>query len=284
MTFVTVSTVKGAPGATTVALLLAQQFAGLLPNARTCILADCDVAGGDLGPLLGLPGVPGLASLALAARHGLTLELLMAHTQPSPHSPGLRALLGVAGPEQGGALNWIWKQLGDTLADPTVLAVADLGRVGADDRHSELGGRAVTNLLVTCDGVAALLHAKAACESAERSGRPLSIVVAGRRRWPLSHIAEATSAEVLGAVRFDPSDLSSVLSTGRRGHLRIGRRSDRRGALRCDVEALARKVADRIGSAELAAPAVPDPSSLQLWAGGRVAARRIGRRQAGSLA
>jgi hypothetical protein len=283
VTLLTVSTVKGAPGATTVALLLAQHFAGLLPKGPTCVLADCDVSGGDLAPILGLPAVPGLASLALAARHGLTLEQLIAHTQPLARLSGLRALLGVAGPEQGSALKWIWKQLGVTLADPAVLAVADLGRVGADDRHCELGESAVTNLLVTNDGIAALLHAKAACESAERSGRSLSIVVAGHRRWPLSHIAEATCAEVLGAVRFDASGLSSVVRTARRGRIPIRRRPDRHGALRSDVEALGRKVADRSGLAELLTPSVPDSASVPPSPRGRLAGSSF-RRQAESLA
>lgn len=278
MTLVTVPTVKGAPGGTTVALLLAQHFACVLSNGPTCVLAECDVSGGDLAPLLGLPGVPGLASLALAARHGLTIELLIAHTQALAQTSGLRALLGVAGPEQGTALNWIWNQLAATLADPAVVAVADLGRVGADDRHHELAERAVTNLLVTSDGIAPLLHAKAACESAERSGRSLSLVVAGRRRWPLSHVAEATRAEVLGAVRFDSSGLSSVLRTSRSAGDSSGRRSDRHGGLRCDVEALGRKVTDRSGIGELSTPAVVASTSEQSETSGRAAVRRFRRR------
>ena len=214
MTLVTVSTVKGAPGGTTVALLLGRSFADAAGQGRTALLAECDISGGDLAPTLGLPSVPGMASLALAGRHGLTVDLLLAHTQFQPSRPGLRFLLGVAGPEQGAALSWIWRDLGHLLTDPSLVVIADLGRCGVDGRHDELWQAAVTNLLVTTDGVASLLHTKAAVESAQNAGRALAVIVTGARRRRLSQIADVTKAEVLGAVRYDPAAVLSLLGRG----------------------------------------------------------------------
>lgn len=248
MTLVTVSTVKGAPGGTTVALLLARRFAeSRRRQGGTPVLAECDLSGGDLAPALGLLGVPGMASLAVAARHGLTEELLTGHAQVSSSLPDLRLLLGIAGPEQGAALSWMWRDLARLLSSPSLVAVADLGRCGIDDRQGELCRAAGANLLVTTDGVAALLHARAAVESAERDGCPLALVVTGVRRRRLSQIAEVTGAEVLGAIRYDPRAVSGVLQLGgspRRAGMSRGPQSSE-GALG-DVAAIASRLAGRL--------------------------------------
>jgi MinD-like ATPase involved in chromosome partitioning or flagellar assembly len=228
MTLLTVSTVKGAPGGSTIALLLAGAVTAAATDGRRCILAECDLSGGDLAPRLGLPGVPGVASLALAARHGLTVEILLAHTQSPAMTPQLNVLPGIAGPEQGMALGWILGELARVLADPSVVAIADLGRLRIDrDSNEELRSIAKANVLVTNDDVASLLHAKAAVESARASGTTLGIVLAGERRRRVSHVSQATGAEVVGAVRYDPDALSRLLDQGRaaRRGLRIPRRS-----------------------------------------------------------
>lgn len=212
MTLVTVSTVKGAPGGSTVALLLARVVAATLDGGRTSVLAECDLSGGDLAPRLGLPGVPGVASLALAARHGLTVDVLLAHTQASTGAERLRVLPGIAGPEQGMALSWILGDLGRAFADPSVVAVADLGRLRVGGDHAdELRRTATTNLLVTTDDVASLLHARAAVESARQLGTTFEIVVTGERTRRLAQVSGATGADVVGAVRFDRVGLSLLL-------------------------------------------------------------------------
>lgn len=212
MTLLTVSTVKGAPGGSTVALLLARVVAATLVGDGTCVLAECDLSGGDLAPRLGLPAIPGVASLALAARHGLTVEVLLAHTQASDCSPRLRVLPGVAGPEQGMALSWIMGDLGQALADPSIVAVADLGRLRGDvDDNDRLRRIATANLLVTKDDVASLLHSRAAVETARHAGTIFGIVLTGERTRRVSQVSGAIGAEVVGEVRFDPKALSLVL-------------------------------------------------------------------------
>jgi hypothetical protein len=211
VTLLTVSTVKGAPGGSTLALLLSTVIATRLDRDRTCVLAECDLSGGDLAPRLGVPAIPGVASLALAARHGLTVDLLLSHTQASPWAPRLRVLPGIAGPEQGRALSWMLADLGRALADPSIVAVADLGRLRGDDHNAELRRLATANLLVTNDDVASLLHSRAAVESSGHAGTTLGIVLAGDRTRRASQVSVATGADVLGAVRFDPRALSLLL-------------------------------------------------------------------------
>jgi len=270
LTLVTVSSVKGAPGGTTVALLLSRSLAGATVDSRTTLLLECDPAGGDLAPTLGLPGVPGLASLALAGRHGLTVDLLLAHAQAHPSRPELRLLLGVAGPEQGAALRWIWRDLACLLSAPSLLVVADLGRCGVDDRHGELCETAAANLLITTDDVASLLHAKAAVEASQRAGRAVGVIVTGERRRRLSQVSQAMNAEVLGAVRYDRPAVSSLLARGDAARFRVGeaRARARSDALLADVERIACRLATRVGIEASAAPA--------MCTGSRVSTSRLG--------
>jgi hypothetical protein len=202
------------------------------------VLAECDLSGGDLAPGLGLPGIPGIASLALVARHGLTIDLLLAHTQPSSSSR-LRVLPGIAGPEQGMALGWMLGDLGRALAEPSVVAVADLGRLrGDEDQNDELRSLATTNLLVTRDDVASLLHSRAAVESARRAGTSLEVILAGERTRPAPHVSAALGAEVVGAVRFDPRAVR-ILGDPRRHSIRRNPKAPRRArGLTSDIAAI----------------------------------------------
>ncbi len=211
MTLVTISTVKGAPGGSTVALLLAQGLAAG-SSGQDSFLVECDLAGGDLAPRLGLLGVPGLASLALAARLGITKETLLAHAQYSNRAPGLSLLVGIAGPEQGIALGWLLNSLAEVLSDQGVRGVADLGRlVLENDPNETFRRRAAANIVVTSDNVASLLHARAAIESTGRLGTSTSIVVVGRRVRRLSEVEEAIGSSVIGSVRFDEDALNELL-------------------------------------------------------------------------
>jgi Mrp family chromosome partitioning ATPase len=243
VTLVTVSTVKGAPGGSTVALLLARAIAARLLGDRACVLAECDLSGGDLAPGLGLPGIPGIASLALVARHGLTIDVLLAHTQSSASSSRLRVLPGIAGPEQGTALGWMLGDLGRALAEPSVVAVADLGRLrGDEDQNDELRSLATANLLVTRDDVASLLHSRAAVESARRAGICLGVILAGERTRQTSHISAALGAEVVGAVRFDPRAVRILRDPRRLSIRRKAKPPHRAHGLISDIEAIASKL------------------------------------------
>jgi hypothetical protein len=218
MTLVTISTIKGAPGGTTLGLLLAQAIGEKWSgpsSALPVLLVECDPCGGDIGPRLDLPGVPGLASLALAARHGFVATAVAQHTQTTACLPGTDLLLGVAGPEQGIALGWMLQPLANMVAELDRWAIADLGRVRpGDDLNDEFRRRAAVNVLVTHDTVASLLHIRAAAESYGLRDLTFHLVVVGERTHPISHIERTTATSVLGVIRFDPGGVTELLSRG----------------------------------------------------------------------
>jgi len=223
MTLVAVATAKGAPGGTTCAFLLARVLAehdadSLTSTATvaapgsTVLLVECDPAGGDLAPRLALPALPGLPSLALASRHGLTRTALLEHSQRSRVLPGVHLLPGVAGPEQGMALAWIFSELADELSARDVVAVADVGRIRSSaEPVTPFLERAASALLVVADSVPSLLHARAAVEMARGRDVELRLVVAGRREHSPTEITRATTAEVIGRIASDPAALTALV-------------------------------------------------------------------------
>lgn len=218
MTFTAVATVKGAPGATTTCLLLATALAeqparASAPPAGTGVfLVECDPSGGDLSPRLSLPSVPGLASLALASRHGLEPDMLVEHSQSLDRLPGVRLLAGVAGPDQGMALSWIYPELVGALRADDLCAVVDVGRVrSAEEPVMSVLGAARHCLLVATDSVPALLHVRACAEMVTALGVETGLVVVGDREHSSAEIARATGLEVVGSIGWDSAALAELL-------------------------------------------------------------------------
>jgi hypothetical protein len=141
MALVTVVSAKGAPGATTTAMLLASLW------PRPTVLVDADPAGGDVALRLpredGRPLDPqrGLLSLLPAARRGVPPELVHDHTQTA--LGGQPVLAGLAGPEQSSAVGPLWGVLADAFGRlPGADVVVDAGQVHAHSPHLALVDRA----------------------------------------------------------------------------------------------------------------------------------------------
>lgn len=106
MTSIVFFSAKGAPGATTMAMLTASLW------PRPVLLADCDPAGGDIGVRLpGDDGRPldvsrGLLSLLPQARRALEPSAVLDHTQRI--LGGTDVLVGLSGPEQATAGGPVW--------------------------------------------------------------------------------------------------------------------------------------------------------------------------------
>jgi hypothetical protein len=140
---------KGAPGVTTAAVALGAVW------PRPVLVAECDLAGGDL--VYRLPGeegmlnpAKGLLSLAATARKGLRPEQIGPHSQRL--SGGLDVLVGVGNAEQALGLTWLWSPLGRSFAIiPGIDVIADCGRLGA--------ASPITDLLREADMVVLLTHA-----------------------------------------------------------------------------------------------------------------------------
>jgi hypothetical protein len=141
MALVTVLSAKGAPGATTTAMLLASLW------PRPTVLVDADPAGGDVALRLprrdgrALDPQRGLLSLLPSARRGVPPELVHDHTQTA--LGGQPVLAGLAGPEQSLAVGPLWGTLADAFARlPGADVVVDAGQVHAHSPHLALVDRA----------------------------------------------------------------------------------------------------------------------------------------------
>jgi len=137
MSLVCVMSAKGAPGATTTAMLLAS----LWPSDT--VLVDADPMGGDVAlRLLGEHGSPldpdrGLLSLLPSARRGMTPEMVRDHAQVAVG--GQSVVAGLPGPEQALAVAPLWPQLADAFASvPDADVIVDVGQMTSRSPHVSL--------------------------------------------------------------------------------------------------------------------------------------------------
>lgn len=128
MALVSFFSAKGAPGATTTAMLVA----ALWP--RPTLLVDADGAGGDVGLRLTAPtGAPltrnpGLLTLLPLARHGLVPGVVLDHSQVA--LGGQRVLVGLENPAQAEAAGALWPTLAQAFHElPGMDVVIDAGRL-----------------------------------------------------------------------------------------------------------------------------------------------------------
>lgn len=182
MTAIGLVGVKGAPGVTTSALLLAAVW------PRPALLLEADPAGGDLRWWhCGADGLPlrpdtGVVSLLAADRSRPAAAALIEHAQLIPG--GLPVLVGVSSPSQHQALAPSWPALAALLSDRTqtpaeqpdgagppggvVDVVVDVGRLGNDAGTGLLLAAVPLVLLVCRPAVASVAHARHALSALRR--------------------------------------------------------------------------------------------------------------------
>ncbi|MDH2413232.1 hypothetical protein [Nocardioides sp. CER19] len=133
MALLSVMSAKGAPGATTTALLLAN----LWPTSS--LVVDADPLGGDIALRLAGEHGPlnpnqGLMSLLPAARRGLVPEMVPGHAQTA--LGGQQVMPGLPGPEQAVAVAPLWPELANAFGKvPGTDVFADVGQVHARSSH-----------------------------------------------------------------------------------------------------------------------------------------------------
>ena len=158
MALVVLASAKGAPGTTTAALAMA----ALWP--RPVLLADCDLAAGDVALRMPTPAGAaldpdvGLVSLAAAARHGLSASALEPHLQQVVG--GLDVLAGLRAPEQALGMEQLWPTLGGLLGNLDVDVVADVGRIGLGSASLPLLRSAHLVLMVCRPTVSSVFHTR----------------------------------------------------------------------------------------------------------------------------
>jgi hypothetical protein len=175
MALISVMSAKGAPGATTTSMLLANLW------PAPSILVDADPLGGDVA--LRLPGEhgpldpnQGLMSLLPAARRGLEPQTVVAHAQTA--LGGQQVLAGLPGPEQAVAAAPLWASLAQAFARvPGVDVFADVGQVSSRSSHLAMLESAAALLCVYRPTAWSAIHTRRRLESLEEHLRDRQVRV-----------------------------------------------------------------------------------------------------------
>lgn len=164
MSTIALYTAKGAPGATTDAMLIS----ALWP--RRSLLIDCDPAGGDIA--LRLPAADGttldvsvgMLSLLPMARRPLQPRDVLTHAQVA--LGGGEIVAGLASPDQAVAAGGVWTSLGELFANlPEHDVVLDLGRLHPTSAVLPLAQRADIALCVVHASLTGTIAARARLRS-----------------------------------------------------------------------------------------------------------------------
>lgn len=217
---------KGAPGVTTAAVALGAVW------PRPVLLAECDLAGGDL--VYRLPAEEGgmlnpsrgVLSLAATARRGLRAEQVWEHTQRLVG--GLDLLVGLTNAEQAQGLTWLWGPLGRAFAGlPGADVLADCGRLGAGSAVTDLLREATEIVLFTRATLEHVVHLRErigslASELGGHAAPPIGVVVVAdprEYRTAISEVGRIISnaklpATVLGGFALDPKGAEMLNGRG----------------------------------------------------------------------
>jgi hypothetical protein len=217
---IAVGSLKGSPGATTLAVALAAVWPGESP-----VLVEVDCAGGDLGGWHWAPDSPGLASLANACRAGNAS--LTEHTCVLPC--GVQAVVAAAGRQPATVAVDLLAQANPALWAKERAVIVDVGRL--EPGSPGLGFVELAEvLLVVARGDGASLLRVAGCGLAQQRAR---LVLAGGSGYPLGQVSELTGLPVAAELPWD-SYAAQVIG---------GRRPARRGWTRRGLPAAARALA-----------------------------------------
>ncbi|MEO3852614.1 hypothetical protein ABGB09_34195 [Streptomyces sp. B8F3] len=215
---VALCSLKGSPGATTLAVALAAGW----PSGGHPVVVECDPAGGDLLARFRLDLKPGLVTLAAAARRTAAGDtgLIWQHTQRLPGG-GLPVVCGPLSAEQArAALAELAGEPGllvQAAARPDAVVLVDCGRIGADAAALALIRAADVMLLVTGTSDDALAHLAVALPAVSRLSPRPRLVLMGEG-YPTEEIVHALEIErlgvrVTGRMPYDPAGAAPL--TGR---------------------------------------------------------------------
>jgi hypothetical protein len=221
MSLIAFASAKGAPGVTTLAVVVA----ALSP--RPTVVAELDPAGGDLALRYrnatggAIDPEHGLLSLGAQVRRGDGGGLLP-HLQTLPG--GLEIVAGASTPQQIGALGPVWPVLGRALrSDPARDVIADCGRLGDGSTAMPILHQAAVVVLVCNDSPEQLFHVRErirALQPALVGGTRLAVAVVapvsrrnvGADAQKLFH-ASGFGVPVLGRIAYDPKGAAVVAGT-----------------------------------------------------------------------
>ncbi|MGW3068985.1 hypothetical protein ACWDA8_37325 [Streptomyces sp. NPDC001130] len=233
---VAIGSLKGAPGASTLALALAAAW----PTAGGArpVVVEADASGGDIAVRFGLSDMVGLLTLAAGARQQEAGSGLDGCTQEV--AGGVRVVVAPTGADQAAPCVSEIASCASVLhgdGDSKGVVLLDLGRLGAT-ASQELARVADRLVLVARGGTDGLAHVAARPEWLE--GVQVELVVVGPCRYAESDIAKALQMEPV-QIHVLPWDAraGAVLS----GLGRIGERRWRRSPLGRAASRLADRLA-----------------------------------------
>lgn len=200
MSIVAVASVRSC-GVTTLATGLAMVW----PTNAPRLVVELDPSGGTLASATGLPPVPGLVSLAAAARRGDDPERVFEHCQSL--AGGTLVLCASPGRERTrSALAMLTPLLG-RLSELDAAVFLDCGRLGGHPPTLEIFEKADLGLLAARPQLADLHALASFLEARDRPGSSPAVVLVGTGPYPASEVADALGVEVAGSV---PSDLETA--------------------------------------------------------------------------
>lgn len=191
MTLIALTSAKHSPGVST----LAASLAALAAEDRPVVLVEADPSGGDIAARAGLRLEPGVATLAVAARRGMTDGLLDGHLQPL-HS-GARVLVAPVDPEHAmSALRALGARLAQAIASSDAATFVDLGRWRGDHPAVDVVHAADVVVLVITPTVEGVEHARWRIESLHVDPARLVVVAVGERPYQAPEIAATLGVPV----------------------------------------------------------------------------------------
>lgn len=199
MTAIAVAGGKGAPGASTTALLLAATWSD--PVDRFVVEVDPD--GGSLCSRAQVPSTPGLASLAAASRHSAESVDLGEHAHPLRLGPAL--VPAPPSPEQVVSALTASRHLATCFDQTDAMVFVDCGRLSTDSRAFPLAAHADLVVVVCRPELEQLQNVLQRVTAMRGSNVTAALALVGSRPYPADEVAEALDVPVLAVLADDPA-------------------------------------------------------------------------------
>ncbi|MAT03628.1 MAG: hypothetical protein CL424_01080 [Acidimicrobiaceae bacterium] len=195
---VTIGSIRGAPGATSWALLLATAWPREFTERR--VVVEADPSGGVLGARYGLGVEPGAVRMVSGIRRGGTTTVVLDGVARQVE-PGLFV---VPGPESGEQARSVWKEgappvANHAAADPGVWFL-DVGRLDETNPSIEVAGYSALAILVVGSRHEDLVQLPARVEALRRRCSAVATIVSGRCAFDPGEIAEFSRADMAWVV------------------------------------------------------------------------------------
>ncbi|MHB1509156.1 MAG: hypothetical protein ACYCST_04575 [Acidimicrobiales bacterium] len=197
MSYTAVASLKGSPGATTVAYAIARILAA---GGHETILVDADRFGGSIGPVLGLPGLPSIRNMAQATRRQPNPDAVPGFVQQVEANLGV--IVGITSLEQSVALSEMWPNVAATLAETgPATVIVDIGRI--PESHSGAGSMvkmASRLIVVTRADRQSAVFLSSWSQVLRGLGHEIEVVLSQATPREVANMTEATDLPVVAAL------------------------------------------------------------------------------------